>query len=70
MSIKTYCDSCNHEITKENEMLEGLTRVHRYRKSHSFETCVTISEINEGHDICKYCVIDSVKRTDDRPNTN
>ena len=70
--IKTYCDSCDSEITDKNKIggenfrLRGV--IHRKGKSVMEVEVVTSNGYtwNSG-DFCKYCVIDAVNQADDRP---
>ena len=61
---KTFCDGCGDEVLSINEgrYLSGELNV----KGYTFSIASTLDE-KEDIDICKYCVIRSVRKLDERP---
>lgn len=58
---KSFCDICEVELIKENEM-PSQTKL-SYKSKNPFATI----QLNAAFDVCKYCVIDAVKQMDNRP---
>lgn len=65
---KTYCDICGDEITDKNKMPdEDLVADLGINNSEKFiKVKLYISDLPKNTDCCKNCVIDSVKKMDDR----
>ena len=59
---KSYCDKCENEITKDNVFnnFEFELAKHTFTVNEPDAQCIDF-------DICKYCVIDAIKKLDDRP---
>lgn len=66
--IKRYCDNCGDEITKENKYKNtGITSKFKVKNTGDTVTIKLHVENNTGGpDVCKYCIIGSVKLMDDR----
>jgi hypothetical protein len=59
---KSYCDACFVEITSKNMFRNFKVDL------ASVEYCVRQAEaLPMSHDMCKYCVLDAIAATDDRP---
>jgi len=71
---KIICDICGEEITSKNQLLKKFIRKSRVKgTSGNHDLGVTVEILydldgtyNKG-DVCKYCVLDVVKKIDDRP---
>lgn len=60
---KSYCDNCGAEITRENIFSELSVEVATVRFKVSWPDAIPCD-----YDVCKYCVIDAIVMTDDRPS--
>jgi len=79
--IRTFCDKCGTEIDIKNKCSGGMNDDSKLGANFGFSpqpsnlrTIVrfnfTIDIVKEGNtkfDLCKYCVIEEVKKLDDRP---
>ena len=70
--IKYYCDICGDEITKDNEKpIEFTGKALSKHGLPKRELKVTLTEIDPCGDqeacVCKYCMLDAIRKTDDRP---
>lgn len=71
--IRRFCDVCGDELTDKNTPcagqnggrveceLKGICGVLKVEVQHA------INEAWNAGDVCKYCIIDAVKKADDRP---
>jgi len=67
--IKTFCDICGNEIIKDNEY-EGETSEVCFTKGQIRQTISCSISTHFSHpdnDICKYCLIDTINKLDNRP---
>jgi hypothetical protein len=76
MSYKTYCDMCGEEITSRNEAvgssfsgsrLGGKTQDPTKQRWMCFEVSTGLDNVWNAGNFCKYCIIDAIKRLDNRP---
>lgn len=74
MSSKTFCDICGDEMDGKNTPSGGVDVCDRLggnaktgKNYVSFEITVGLNGKWNVGDICKYCIINAVKRFDDRP---
>lgn len=73
--IKTFCDCCDNEITKENTLFpmgERSKAEIRGKKGSRYEKLIVDivavrDDIGNYGDWCKYCVLDAISNLDDRP---
>ena len=67
--IKTFCDICDKEITKDNEYEGEISEV-CFTKGQIRQTisCSIVTHFSHpDNDICKYCLIDAINKLDNRP---
>ena len=73
--IKRYCDVCGEELTPRNSPSGGFTVKSRLGaelrtsdgRVFNFEVIGSIYKRANDGEFCKYCILDALNSTDDRP---
>lgn len=81
MSTKTFCDCCGSDMSEQVKArnpaerpvaLHGETWIGNANGGSNFKMTLDISFSLNGcsnlHDVCHHCIIDAVRRLDDRPS--
>lgn len=73
--IKLFCDICGNELLKYNTPNGGLNNMRLSNKISAsnmleVEIITAVNGVWNGGDVCKYCIIDAVKKIDDRVTEN
>lgn len=60
---KAYCDNCEEEIIASNRFDSLTVKVKNVEFTVAMEDAIPVD-----YDVCKYCVLDAIKKShDDRP---
>jgi len=60
--IKYFCDKCNVEINRDNQFEHKEFKVAKHVLTLSLESAQTTSDA-----LCLHCVLDEIRKIDDRP---
>lgn len=64
---KVFCDKCNRQITNAlNNSMSFEPPIEVNGRKYTIDTLINTVEICAEPDLCRYCIIDAFKASDDR----